>query len=203
MTEQSCAENHTWNRFYAVTKGNPPSETLLKALSLFAPDSTPGQAIDLGCGAGRDTFELLGRGWRVLAMDQEQQAIDLIVRNVLPEYRPMLQTQVSSFEQFTFPPADLINASFSLPFCAPGSFDAVWDRLVAALASGGRFCGQLFGNRDSWAGNPDRTFHTLERVQELLRPFELEFFQEVEEDGTTACMGEKHWHYYSTVGRKR
>jgi hypothetical protein len=28
-------------------------------------------AIDLGCGAGRDTFALLAEGWRVLAIDQQ------------------------------------------------------------------------------------------------------------------------------------
>jgi trans-aconitate methyltransferase len=32
-------------------------------------------AVDLGCGAGRDTAELLRRGWRVLAIDAEAEAI--------------------------------------------------------------------------------------------------------------------------------
>ncbi|MGQ9869558.1 hypothetical protein [Leptodesmis sp.] len=32
-------------------------------------------AVDLGCGDGRDTVELLRRDWQVLAIDGEPQAI--------------------------------------------------------------------------------------------------------------------------------
>ncbi|MEJ1932020.1 class I SAM-dependent methyltransferase [Nostoc sp. NIES-2111] len=39
------------------------------------PTDAPRFAVDLGCGDGRDTVELLRRGWRVLGIDGAQEAI--------------------------------------------------------------------------------------------------------------------------------
>ena len=44
----------------------------------------------------------------------------------------------------------LVNARLALPFCPPAEFDGTWQRVVGSLAHGGRFCGQLFGERDGW-----------------------------------------------------
>ena len=51
-----------WTRYYDAA-GDDPRHTMLDALVRF---DEPGFAVDLGCGTGRDTFELLRRGWRVL-----------------------------------------------------------------------------------------------------------------------------------------
>ena len=40
-----------------------------------------------------------------------------------------------------------------------GRFDEVWARIVDSLRPGGRFCGQLFGERDEWARLGDRRPH--------------------------------------------
>ena len=60
-----------WTRYYDAA-GVDPRETLLDALARF---DEPGFAVDLGCGTGRDTFELLRRGWRVLAIDAQDEAL--------------------------------------------------------------------------------------------------------------------------------
>jgi hypothetical protein len=44
----------------------------------------------------------------------------------------------------------------------------MWARIGQALAPGGVFAGQLFGIRDSWADDPDMTFHTRRQVEVLL-----------------------------------
>ena len=65
----------SWTRYYAAA-GNEPRETLVHALTLHDSEGRPpGLAVDLGSGTGRDTFELLRRGWRVLAVDAEPAAI--------------------------------------------------------------------------------------------------------------------------------
>ncbi|HKW53315.1 MAG TPA: class I SAM-dependent methyltransferase, partial [Stellaceae bacterium] len=59
-----------WDEYYERVAGRPPRPTLLAALERFGAEG--GQsALDLGCGDGRDTIELLRRGWRVLAIDAE------------------------------------------------------------------------------------------------------------------------------------
>ncbi|HIK40432.1 trans-aconitate 2-methyltransferase, partial [Thermoleptolyngbya sp. M55_K2018_002] len=66
-----------WQQYYQAVEGRPPRTTLTRALDSIAqdPNPLPRFAVDLGCGDGRDTVELLRRGWRVLAIDGEPEAI--------------------------------------------------------------------------------------------------------------------------------
>jgi tellurite methyltransferase len=176
-------------------------ETLLFALARF---SSPGRAVDLGCGAGGDTAELLRRGWSVMAIDAEPEAIMRLRRrdDLGPGGLARLETQVAPFEDAVLPAADLVNASWALPFCLPASFPTVWTRIAGSLVPDGRFCGQLFGDRDGWRDQPDLTFLSRVEVESLLEGFEAEQFDEVEEDGTTALGEPKHWHVFHVVARK-
>src|SRR5258708_30442219 len=61
----------------------------------------------------------------------------------------------SSFHESTWPTCDLVNASFSLPFCAPERFPEVWERIVESLRPGGRFCGQRSEEHTSELQSPD------------------------------------------------
>jgi tellurite methyltransferase len=197
-----------WSRYYEAA-GDTPRDTLLLALALFDSEATANGlarfGVDLGCGSGRDTAELLRRGWRVLAIDAEVEAIGrLRARADLGTGADtQLVTRVAPFEVATWPQADLVNASFSLPFCPPDRFRGVWERIVASLGPGGRFSGQLFGDRDGWAQEADMSFQTRHEAQALLRQFELERFDEIEEDGKTAIGKPKHWHVFHVVARKR
>jgi tellurite methyltransferase len=186
-----------WTRYYDAA-GVDPRGTLLDALARF---DEPGFAVDLGCGTGRDTFELLRRGWRVLAIDAQEDALRRVSSAVGGYER--LETQVGTFEDVTLPPCDLVNASFALPFCPPQRFDEFWARIGDALPTGGRFCGQLFGDRDGWAGNTAITFHTRGDVDRLLAGYEAERLDEEEEDSATVVGDAKHWHLFHVVARKR
>jgi membrane dipeptidase len=184
-----------WARYFAAA-GADPRPTLLAALGRF---DEPGFAVDLGAGTGRDSAELVRWGWRVLAIDREPEAGERL-RAIAPP--PQLETLVAPFEQAEWPPCDLVNASYSLPFCSPALFPSLWTRLVASLRPGGRFCGQLLGDRDEWAGSGVGV-HTRAEVASLLEPFEVERLDEIDEDGTTAVGARKHWHLYHVVARKR
>jgi SAM-dependent methyltransferase len=192
-----------WTRYYDAA-GEEPRDTLLRALELFG--SEQGHAVDLGCGTGRDTAELLRRGWSVLAVDAEEEAITRL-RAKLGEPEG-LSTQVSRFEDFRFPDAHLVNSSFAFPFCPPAAFPLIWKRMASSLVPGGRFAGHLFGDRDDWArtgGSPTKgeiTFHTRGEVDDLVRPFEVELLDEFEEDHPTATGEDKHWHAFRLVLRK-
>jgi tellurite methyltransferase len=197
-----------WSAYYRAVSNRPPRETLVEALALFDAEVSPRErfAIDLGCGIGSDTFELLRRGWRVLAIDGEQEAIEQVRLGVPPDATGRLEAQVTTFEAFAeaeLPAADLVNASFSLPFCPPPVFDRLWGRIVAALRPGGRFAGHLFGPNDSWAVRPEMNFHSRAQVERLLDGFEVEQLREMDEDGATATGEAKHWHVFWIVARKR
>jgi tellurite methyltransferase len=198
----------TWTRYYDAA-GEQPRETLLFALESFDAEAGAKEgglvAVDLGCGTGRDTVELLRRGWRVLAIDAEPAAVQRLLRrgDLRSAGAARLETQVARFEDAGWPEVDLVNSSYALPFCPPNQFGAVWQRIVASLRSGGRFSGQLFGDRDGWATQPDMSFQTRQDAENLLRGLEVEHLEEVEEDGETAVGDPKHWHVFHVVARKR
>jgi tellurite methyltransferase len=125
-----------------------------------------------------------------------------LLSKVSKEKQARLQTQVATFEEVSLPSADLIHASFSLPFCPPEYFQAFWAKIMNAIKSGGRFAGHFFGIRDSWANDPDMTFHTEEQVRAMLDSFEIESFHEQDENGTSSN-GPKHWHVFTVIARKK
>lgn len=193
-----------WAAYYEKTGTRPPRATLLEALARFdaEPAVAPRLAVDLGCGSGRDAIELLRRGWRVLAIDAQAVAIAaLLARSDLPA-AARLETRVARMEEATWPACDLVNASFALPLCPPEHFHEVWRRIEASLTPGGRFSGQLYGERDSWRGRPGMTFLTRAGAEALLAGLEVEFLREEEEDSTTPRGEAKHWHIFHIVARQ-
>jgi len=193
-----------WAGYYRWTLGRPPRELLLRALDHvnWEKKSWRGRtAIDLGCGAGNDTLELLRRGWRVLAIDQQPVALKVLSRRVPSRQRRLLMLQAAPMEGLSLPAADLIYASFSIPFCAPDHFHALWATIQRALVPGGHFAGQLFGNRDEWFGKRPLSFHSIRQVRALTRGYQVELLRETEEEGRS-FEGPKHWHYFELVLEK-
>ncbi|MEB3182586.1 MAG: class I SAM-dependent methyltransferase [Nostocaceae cyanobacterium] len=198
--------NRDWSAYYNAVVGRPPRETLLAALEHFQSENSPKQslfAVDLGCGDGRDTVELLRQGWRVLAIDGQSEAISRLVTR--PDINvEHLEPRVMRFEQLVLPESiDLINASFALPFCPPEHFSKMWSDIVNSLRSGGRFSGQLFGDRDSWAMYTSMNHHSRSQLEKLLEPFAIEILQEEEHPGKTAIGEDKYWHIFHIVARKK
>ena len=69
------------------------------------------------------------------------------------------------------------------------------------MRPGGRFCGQLFGEHDDWAGS-GVVVHTRAELDALLAPFEVERLDVFDDEGTTVVGTRKHWHLYHVVARK-
>jgi tellurite methyltransferase len=196
------AEARDWSRYYDEQERTEPGDLLLEVLDAFENEARSGTAVDLGCGQGIDTAELLRRGWEVVAIDASEDAIRRLRRRIAEDHVERLDTLVSAMEDLAVVQADLIHASYSLPYCRPEAFPDVWRGLLAALRPGGRFAGQLFGDRDTWAGTKDdMTFLELEEARGLFDGLELESFVETEEDGE--AWGEmKHWHVFHAIARR-
>lgn len=59
--------------FLDVTRGAPARPNVHKALDYWT--HSPGLALDMGCGAGRDSLALLRAGWNVVALDRDPEAL--------------------------------------------------------------------------------------------------------------------------------
>lgn len=146
---------------------------------------------------------MLRRGWSVLAVDAQAAAIQtLLARPELAELGARPDTRVSRFEDARWPETDLVNSSFALPLCPRAGFLEMWQRIHDGLRPGGRFCGQLYGDRDEWAGDPTNSHFTRAEADDLLRGYEVEMFREEETDSKTLRGKPKHWHIFHIVARK-
>lgn len=200
------ASKSDWPGYFQAVLGKPPRETLVKALELFDKDPAPTQprlAIDLACGEGRDTLELLRRGWRVMAMDGHEAGIQLLRERVPAEYSRLLERcEVADFAAARWPMCDLLNCSFALPFCPPDLLPDLWQRIVESIRPGGRFAGQIFGERDTWARCGKTTGIPRSEVDRMFAAFIFEELREEEKDDVTTMGEAKHWHVFHIVARR-
>ncbi|MEP1487751.1 MAG: class I SAM-dependent methyltransferase [Algibacter sp.] len=193
-----------WKAHYDKIKKekHPPAYTLSQTLNLIS-SKDKFKAIDLGCGNGIDTFAMLEKGFDVLAIDKDSNAQLLLQKQISPKDMVRLNFQNSSFENLDeLPSADLVNASFSLPFCHPHQFEKLWLNILNCISPEGFFCGHFFGPKDSWSSNSDMTFHNLQAVKKLFEGFELLYFEETAKNGKTLSGKEKFWHVFHVVAKK-
>jgi SAM-dependent methyltransferase len=194
-----------WDSYYKNKSNEIPRDTVLKVIEIFEKEN-PGRknlfAIDIGCGHGADTIELLKNDWKVLAIDKEANGLSILKDSIGPGMRKNLILSKQKFENIKLKKCDLINASYSLPFCKPAYFNNFWKVISGSIKTGGRFSGNFFGKKDSWSSNNNLTFHTITQVKKLFDKFNIEYFHERDEDGTTTSGEEKHWHVFSVIARK-
>ena len=159
-------------------------------------------ALELGCGVGAGVVHLVEKGLKVIAVDQEPEALE-ITRERLPEGADvhLLRAQIQDvgLEPDSF---DIAVAGFSLFFLRSWEFGQVWRRTQKALKPGGIFAGQLLGVNDDWVAR-GYTAHTRQEVEGLLDRFEILFLEEVDRDGETILREPKHWHVFHVVARRR
>lgn len=119
---------------------HPPHPLLVRAIR----DRSPGRALDLACGRGRNALLLASRGWQVTAVDADREAIDSL--DAAARERSL------SIELVL---ADLEKGEFAL---SPDSYDLVCDMLYlqrnlfapirVAVRQGGRFVASILVEND-------------------------------------------------------
>ena len=185
-----------WSGYFEKTKGRKPADNLVRAVEELGGGEGK-LALDLGCGAGRDSRYLSGHGFSVTAVDADESAGSYIGSI------PKVEFVHSRYEDFQFDQYDLINASYSLPFAGERHFDTVWQNIGHALKPGGVFVGDLFGDRDDWnTGKARLVFHSLDDVQKLVDGFEVLVIDEEESEGSTAKGETKQWHVFHILLRR-
>ena len=186
-----------WGRYFELA-GDDPRRRCSTRSSRF---DEPGLAVDLGAGTGRDTAELLRRGWNVIAIDGEREAIERLTSSPGARRRGSRPVSRASRSE-KWPACDLVNASFSLPFAPPERVRRAVDA-DRRLAAPGRPLQRPALRRQRRVGRSGPGREVARRGRAMLAPFEIERLQEVDADGTTAIGTRKHWHVFHIVARKR
>jgi SAM-dependent methyltransferase len=196
MSDPKIDDEARWRKFMAATIGQPPWPELVRAAGLF---EAPGEALDVGAGAGRDTAYLLGRGWRVTALDSSPSAAETLKRLA----HRNLRVVVSTAQDFVPSDYELVNAQFSLPFIPPDQFAKTVARIRDSVRSGGVMAATFFGKHDEWnVPGSNLTFSTQKQVERMFSDLELIELTEVDKDGNTADGAPKHWHVFHLTARR-
>ena len=131
------------HEYYKNTKNALPHKNVQKVLEM---DIIPGNAIDLGCGAGRDTIYLIKKGWNVLAIDKEEikgLIEEKLNENELKNFRFSLQ----NFQNVELENNSLLVSNFSIPFCGKKYFKEFWNKIEESIEKGRIFCWELFSEQ--------------------------------------------------------
>ena len=187
-------------KYYDNTTDAMPNYTVKKFIKL---NVEPGNAVELGCGAGRDTVCLIKNNWNVLAIDRED-VEKRIAKRLNDEEREKFRFQKQNFESLELEKNNLIVANYCLPFCNKNNFKELWNKINDSILKDGYFVGNFFGNNDEWKSTKEEmTFLTKEQVIELFKDFEIIEFKEVEKDGATGIGKMKHWHIFNVIAKKK
>ena len=186
-------------KYYNNTKNIPPNYITQKFIKLKI---KPTNAIELGCGAGRDTEYLIKNDWEVLAIDKED-VKSIITSRLSKEEQKNFKFSKQEFENIQLEKTNLIVANFSLPFCNQKQFEKLWNKINESILKNGYFVGNFFGNNDEWKKQEEEmTFLTKEQVIELFKNFEIIDFKEVEKDCFNGLGIMKHRHIFNVIAKK-
>ena len=186
-----------WGEYHEIKKEAPPSSQLIAALEHV---KNKGTALDLGAGALADSKYLLKEGFEVTAIDNAESSSKL-AQEVGNQQFTFIQT---NFDQFNYPVEayDLVNASLSLPFNPPETFNDVFAKVKKSLKPGGILVCQLFGTNHSWTRIKNRTFHTMDEVKALLNDMKIIRLNEKEFDANSTRGFPEHFHNFYIIAEK-
>lgn len=124
-------EINTTDNYYNATKDLCPHVNLSNFLDLGLP---PQKAIDIGCGAGRDTVALLKNNWQVLAIDKEDTE-SIIKERLKSQELNNFKFSKTIFGKMDLPEVNLVVANYSLPFTKKQAFYSVWEKINKAISA--------------------------------------------------------------------
>ena len=183
--------------FYKVTMNNRPSALIRNFfLKNYNKKIKGNAAIDLGCGAGNDTEFLISKGFRVTAIDNQEQVKDILDSKDIDKTK--YEVKIGDFSKLEIPNADLILANMSL-FFVKDNYQEFLKNLIKKVNVSGFFVANFLGNEDDWKGKNS----TIEKEQllELFKDFDLNYFSEEKYYSKTALGENKFWHVYTIIAQ--
>lgn len=188
------------SEYYKKTENYNAHKNVINFLSL---NVSPTEAIDLGCGAGRDTIALIKKGWNVLAIDKEDTE-EIIRKQLTDEEQKKMKFFHAKFGGMDIPKTKLIVANYSLFFSKKELFNEIWKKIDDSIIQGGYFVGTFLGKNDSWAKEKnDMIILDRNTINEMFKEFKIIKYEESENDKKTALGKIKHWHIFDITAIKQ
>jgi len=184
--------------YYKATINKKPSGLIRNFfLKKYNEKLNENTAIDLGCGAGNDTEFLISKGFKVTAIDSEEQVKDILdSKNIDKEN---LDVIIGDFSKIEIPKADLIFANMSL-FFVKDNFEEFLKNLLGKVNKKGFVVANFLGKEDDWNGT--KTTIEKEKLLEYFKYFDINYFSEEKYYSKTALGENKFWHVYTVMAQK-
>ena len=184
--------------YYKVTKNNPPSGLIRRFFTNKYNEKLSGNtAIDLGCGVGNDTEFLISKGFKVTAVDSQEEVKEIFENKNLDKEK--LDLIIGDFSQIELPKADLIFANMSL-FFVKDNFELFLKSLLEKVNKNGFFVANFLGKEDEWKDK--RTTIEKDELLYYFKDFEVNYFSEEKYYKDTALGINKFWHVYTIMAQK-
>ena len=127
-------------KYYENTETALPHPMVKKFINM---NIEPKYAIDLGCGAGRDTIYLIKNGWKVLSIDKENTS-EIISSKLNNEELEKFNFKCQNFESIELEENNLLVANFSIPFCNKDYFYEFWSKITNSVLTERLFYWKFF-----------------------------------------------------------
>lgn len=184
--------------YYKTTQKNLPSGLIRNFFIYKYNEKLVGNtAIDLGCGAGNDTEFLISKGFKVTAIDSQEEVIDLFENKKVDKEKCNLI--INDFSKAELPKADLILANMSL-FFVKDNFNLFLKNLLEKVNKNGFIVANFLGKEDEWNGN--KTTIEKEELLSFFKDFKMYYFSEEKYYKDTARGVNKFWHVYTIMAQK-
>ncbi|OAN13006.1 hypothetical protein A3K86_15165 [Photobacterium jeanii] len=193
-----------WLNYLNTQSLLPPRSHVVEANQFLGERQSTNIAVDCGCGSGRDALYLLEQGFQVYAFDKDLASIEKLAQHTLAADNPMLDVKISTFDEYQFPRAHLINASACLFYSKPDEFNTFWKNMEKSLFSGGIFCGHFIGKDGSDENEqlPILT-HSKNDIETLLANFYIIAWQEKKERSAQLTGEQRYWTVYTVTALKK
>lgn len=166
-----------WEKYAQDNPSVLPHTFLNAAASELEQKPIPKVVVDLGAGSSPNAIPLLRRGWKVIAVDSSQGALDAL-RNRVTYYNPSLLPNLSlvckTIEDYELPKeVSLIIADGIFPYLNPKNLQPIWNKIYRSLSSQGYLLGNFFFNARSlqYRAITNETFIDLSTFKTLLKRF--------------------------------